>query len=225
MSITQGIQGGGSWSGSHTLTAFPSGPGWRSVGRGNLNFVGFATNRQIAMALVFFSSIGPGALLARGLAIRGLSLVTKPMFWVGVNAFEEAEDAAAYIRGEDMGWQLGLKGRPVKGPHPLFGPTYIPVPFPYLDFTRSPSSGGGGPGELPTSTTPPPSIEEAGGFIVDPPLVRDSSTGSVATAGQHKKPKRCPPGMVPVWSHRKGRYVCMAKPGTRYRTKVRTEGR
>ena len=37
------------------------------------------------------------------------------------------------------------------------------------------SSGGGGPGELPASTTPPPSIEETGGFIVDPPLVRDSS--------------------------------------------------
>ena len=194
MSITQGIQGGGSWSGSHTLTAFPSGPGWRSVGRGNLNFVGFATNRQIAMALVFFSSIGPGALLARGLAIRGLSLVTKPMFWVGVNAFEEAEDAAAYIRGEDMGWQLGIKGRPVKGPHPMFGPVHIPVPFPYLDFTRSPSSGGGGPGELPTSTNPPPSIEETGGFIADPPLVGDSRLTSTVKSRTKRARKSCPAG-------------------------------
>ena len=169
MSITQGVTGGGSWSGNRTLTAFPSGPGWRSLGRGNMNLVGFATNRQIAMAIVLLPFGGLAGSLARGLAIRAISLVTKPMFWVGVNAFEEAEDAAAYIRGEDMSWQLGIKGRPVKGPHPMFGPTYIPVPFPYLDFTRSPSSGGGGPGELPASTTPPPSIEVAGGFIVDPP--------------------------------------------------------
>ena len=194
MSITQGIQGGGSWSGSHTLAAFPSGPGWRSVGRGNLNLVGFATNKQIAMALVLFSSIGPGAVLARGLAIRGVSLVTKPLFWVGVNAFQEAEDAAAYIRGEDMSLQLGIKWRPVYGPHPMFGPVYIPVPFPYLDFTKSPSSGGGGPGELPTSATPPPSIEETGGFIVDPPLVGDSSKPSTVKSKTAKRRKSCSPG-------------------------------
>ena len=195
MSITQGMTGGGSWSGSHTLAAFPSGPGWRSLGRGNLSLFSFATNTQIATAIVLLPFGGPAGSLARGLAIRGLSLVTKPLFWVGVNAFEEADDAAAYIRGEDMSWQLGIKGRPVKGPHPLFGPTYIPVPFPYLDFTRSPSSGGGGPGELPTSTTPPPSIEETGGFIVDPPLVRDSSKPSTVKS---KTRKRCPTGMV--WS-------------------------
>ena len=196
MSITQGMTGGGSWSGSHTLAAFPSGPGWRSLGRGNLSFFSFATNTQIAMAIVTLPFGGPAASLTRGLAIRGVSVVTKPWFWVGVNAYEEADDAAAWIRGEDMSWQLGIKGRPVKGPHPMFGPTYIPVPFPYLDFTRSPSSGGGGPGEIPTSTTPPPSIEETGGFIVDPPLVRDSSKPAEASKPKTrgKRRKSCPPG-------------------------------
>ena len=194
MSITQGVTGGGSWSGGRTLRAFPSNAGWRSLGRGNLNLVGFATNSQIATAIVLLPFGGPAVSLGRGLAIRAISLVTKPMFWVGVNAFEEAEDAAAYIRGEDMSWQLGIKFRPVKGPHPMFGPVYIPVPFPYLDFTKSPSSGGGGPGELPTSTTPPPSIEETGGFIVDPPLVRDSSKPPTSKRGR----RRCRAGYV--WS-------------------------
>ena len=202
MSITQGMTGGGSWSGSRTLAAFPSDAGWRSVGRGNLDLVGFATNSQIATAIVLLPFGGVASSLARGLAIRAISLATKPLFWVGVNAFEEAEDAAAYIRGEDMSWQIGIKPRPVRGPHPIFGPTYIPVPFPYLDFTRSPSSGGGGPGEIPSSTTPPPSIEETGGFIVDPPLVRDSSKPSMPSASKTKTRKRakCPPGYR--WSRR-----------------------
>jgi len=207
MSITQGVTGGGSWSGSHTLTAFPTGPGWRSLGRGNMNLVGFATNRQIAMAIVLLPFGGLAASLARGLAIRAISLVTKPLFWVGVNAFEEAEDAAAYIRGEDMSWQLGIKWRPVKGPHPMFGPVYIPVPFPYLDFTESPSSGGGGPGELPTSTTPPPSIEETGGYIVDPPLGRVSSKSSTVKSKTSKR-TRCPPGHY--WH--KGKKKCVRIP-------------
>ena len=168
MSITQGITGGGSWSGNRTLRAFPSNAGWRSLGRGNLDLFRFATNEQIAMAITLLPFAGPVASLGRGLAIRAISLVTKPVFWVGVNAFEEAEDAAAYIRGEDMSWQLGRKWRPVVGPHPMFGPVMVPLPFPYLDFTRSPSSGGGGPGELPTSTTPPPSIEAIGDAISTP---------------------------------------------------------
>ena len=196
MSITQGMTGGGSWSGSHTLAAFPSGPGWRSLGRGNLSLFSFATNTQIATAIVLLPFGGPAGSLARGLAIRGLSLVTKPLFWVGVNAFEEAEDAAAYIRGEDMSWQLGIKGRPVTGPHPMFGPVFIPVPFPYLDFTRSPSSGGGGPGELPTSTTPPPSIEAVGGVISTPPHFSDPA---------HMTDPKCPRGYY--WDYRKRKCV------------------
>jgi len=196
MSITQGMTGGGSWSGSHTLTAFPSNAGWRSLGRGNLNLFGFATNKQIAMALVLLPLGGPTASVARGLAIRGVSLVTKPVFWVGVNAFEEAEDAAAYLRGEDMSWQLGFKGRPIYGPHPMFGPVMIPVPFPYLDFTKSPSSGGGGPGEIPNLHRPPPSIEETGEILSNPPL-EGQKTGSPRRSSLKKAGKRrksCPPG-------------------------------
>ena len=204
MSITQGMTGGGSWSGSRTLAAFPSDAGWRSVGRGNLDLVGFATNSQIATAIVLLPFGGVASSLARGLAIRAISLATKPLFWVGVNAFEEAEDAAAYIRGEDMSWQLGIKGRPVKGPHPMFGPTYIPVPFPYLDFTRSPSSGGGGPGELPTSTTPPPSIEETGSIIEGLSSMGHGEPG-VGRKTANGKRRRCPRGMR--WSRRLRRCV------------------
>ncbi len=223
MSITQGMTGGGSWSGSHTLVAFPSGPGWRSLGRGNLSLFSFATNTQIATAIVLLPFGGPAGSLARGLAIRGLSLVTKPVFWVGVNAFQEAEDAAAYIRGEPMSWQLDWKGRPI-GPIGYASgrfmrpgiPIYIPVPFPYLDFTRAPSSGGGGPGELPTSTTPPPSIEETGGFIVDPPLVRDSSKPEPAryalpvdSSKPFGKHNPCDKGYSP--KKIKGRWYCVKK--------------
>ena len=106
MSITQGVTGGGSWSGNRTLGAFPSNAGWRSMGRGNLSMFGFATNTQIATAIVLLPFGGPATSLARGLAIRGISLATKPLFWVGVNAFEEADDAAAYIRGEEW-WKMG----------------------------------------------------------------------------------------------------------------------
>lgn len=199
MSITQGITGGGSWSSNRTLRAFPSNAGWRSLGRGNLNLFGFATNEQIALAITLLPFGGPMTSLARGLAIRGISLVTKPVFWVGLNAFEEAEDAAAYIRGEDMSWQLGIKGRLVTGPHPMFGPVLIPVPFPYLDFTRSPSSGGGGPGELPTSTTPPPSIEAVGGAIsipaaTGPSLGQVGKPGGPARSTKRRSRPRCKPG-------------------------------
>jgi len=174
MSITQGVTGGGSWSGSRTLrwNRSPMGIGYTSLGRPNLQLVGFATNRQLAMAAVLLALTGPIGSVARGVVLRGLNLVTKPLFWVGVNAYQEAEDAAAWLRGEDMSWQLSIKWRPFG--HPVFGSwapgvPIIPVPFPYLDFTKSPpSSGGGGPGELPTSTTPPPSIEETGEILSDP---------------------------------------------------------
>ncbi len=196
MSITQGMTGGGSWSGSHTLAPFPSNAGWRSLGRGNLNLFSFATNKQIVMALVLLPFGGPLASVGRGLAIRAISLATKPVFWVGVNAFQEAEDAAAYLRGEDMSWQLGKKWRPIYGPHPMFGPVFIPVPFPYLDFTESPSSGGGGPGEIPNLRRPPPSIEETGEILSNPPIVGEK-VGSLRPSTSKKAGKRrksCPPG-------------------------------
>jgi len=219
MSITQGVTGGGSWSGNRTLRAFPSNAGWRSLGRGNLNLVGFATNEQIAMAITLLPFGGPMTSLARGLAIRGISLVTKPTFWVGVNAFSEAEDAAAYIRGEDMSWQLGHKWRPVVGPHPMFGPVMVPLPFPYLDFTKSPSTGGGGPGELPNLHQSPPSIEETGKIISTPPMAGDVPSSPapkyVTPYFRDGKPTRCPPGYhLTKKRYRKGgplTWVCIRK--------------
>jgi len=199
MSITQGITGGGSWSGSHTLTAFPSNAGWRSVGRGNLDLFSFATNKQIAMALVLLPFGGLVAPVTRGLALRALHLSTRPVFWVGVNAYREAEDAAAFLRGEDMVLQWDLKLRPFR--HPVFGSwgpgiPIIPVPFPYLDFTKSPSSGVGGPGELPNLHRPPPSIEETGEILSNPPMV-GGKTGAPRPSTWKKAGKRrksCPPG-------------------------------
>jgi len=157
--------------------------------------------------------------LARGLAIRGISLVTKPTFWVGVNAFSEAEDAAAYIRGEDMSWQLGHKWRPVVGPHPMFGPVMVPLPFPYLDFTKSPSTGGGGPGELPNLHQSPPSIEETGKIISTPPMAGDVPSSPapkyVTPYFRDGKPTRCPPGYhLTKKRYRKGgplTWVCIRK--------------
>jgi len=175
MSITTGVTGGGSYSNRWTEQAFPrSGLGYTSLGRGNLNLVGFATNREIAIALVLLGLSGPIGGIARGVALRALNVVTKPLFWVGVNAYQEAEDAAAWLRGEDMSWQLSKKWRPFG--HPVFGSwapgvPIIPVPFPYLDFSRTPpSSGGGGPGEIPNLHQPPPSIEETGEILSDPTL-------------------------------------------------------
>ena len=200
MSITQGITGGGSWSGSRTLRAFPRSVGYISLGRGNLNLVGFATNRQLAMSAVLLGLAGPVGAVARGVALRGLNVVTKPVFWVGVNAYQEAEDAAAWLRGEDMSWQLTGKIRPIR--HPVFGSwapgiPAIPVPFPYLDFTKTPSSGVGGPGELPNLHRPPPSIEETGEILSNPSIAGEVPS-SPRRSSSKKRRKRCPTGMV--WS-------------------------
>ncbi len=200
MSITQGVTGGGSYSSRWTERAYPhSSLGYTSLGRGNLNLVGFATNRQLAMSVVLLALSGPIGALARGVALRGLNVVTKPVFWVGVNAYQEAEDAAAWIRGEDMSWQLSMKVRPFR--HPAFGDwapgiPAIPVPFPYLDFTKSPSSGGGGPGEIPNLHRPPPSIEETGEILSNPPIAGEvpSSPRPSTSKKAGKRRKSCPPG-------------------------------
>jgi len=203
MSITQGVTGGGSWSGSHTLRWNRSrmGIGYTSLGRGNLNLVGFATNREIAMALTLLALTGPIGSVFRAAAVRGLALVTKPLFWAGVNAYQEAEDAVAWMRGEPMSWQFGVKVRPISKIGPLYLPGMygipaIPVPFPYLDFTKSPSSGGGGPGEIPNLHRPPPSIEETGEILSNPSIMGEvpSSPRPSTSKKAGKRRKSCPPG-------------------------------
>jgi len=214
MSITSGVTGGGSYSNRWTEQAFPrSGLGYTSLGRGNLNLVGFATNSEIAMSVVLLGLAGgPLGTATKALALRGLNVVTKPVFWAGVNAYQEAEDAAAWVRGEDMSWQWTGKTRPFR--HPVFGywapgVPAIPVPFPYLDFTKSPSTGGGGPGELPNLHQPPPSIEETGASLAQPGNPGVPASSSKRGSRARRKGHSCPPGKIPVWSHRKKRYVCM----------------
>jgi hypothetical protein len=183
MSITQGMTGGGSWSGSHTLRAFPRSAGYKSLGRGNLNLVGFLTNRELAMAALSVPLIY--ALGATLWPARAVKILGSPVFWAAHNLYQEAHDVRAWARGEDMSWQIDSRWRPIFGPHPMFGPVVIPLPFPYLDFTKSPSPGVGGPGEIPNLHRPPPSIEEVGELISIPILV-----GDVASSPR----KSCPPG-------------------------------
>jgi hypothetical protein len=200
MSITSGITGGGPYSGSRTLRWNRGLLGIPVHYRGrNWNLTGFASNEQLVMALALLPLAGPIGAAARGLALRGLNLVTKPLFWVAVNVYQEAEDMADWIRGEDMSWQFGLEVRPMR--HPAFGMwgpgiPALPVLFPYLDFTKSPSSGVGGPGEIPNLHRPPPSIEETGKLISNPPMVGDvpSSPSSSSSRKSGKRRKSCPPG-------------------------------
>jgi len=196
MSITQGVTGGGSWSGSHTLRWNRSqlGIGYTPQGRPNLNLVGFATNRQIAEAMIATTILI--ALSATFWPARIVKIVANPLFWAAVNLYEEGKDVAAWFRGEDMSWQLTHKWRPIFGPHPMFGPAVFPVPFPYLDFTTSPSSGGGGPGELPNLHQPPPSIEETGEILSNPSIMGEvpSSPRRSTSKKAGKRRKSCPPG-------------------------------
>jgi len=194
MSITSGITGGGAYSGSRTLRWNRGLLGIPVHYRGrNWNLTGFATNEQLIMALALLPLAGPIGSAARGLALRGLNLATKPLFWAAVNVYQEAQDIADWIRGEDMSWQFGIEVRPIR--HPVFGywgpliPA-LPVPFPYLDFTKSPSSGVGGPGEIPNLHRPPPSIEETGKLISNPPMVGDVSSSS--KNGALSSRVRCP---------------------------------
>lgn len=145
-------------------------------------------------------------------ALRLLNLVVRPWFWAGVNVYHEAQDIRSFMRGEDMSWQWELKWRPI-GPigytTGLFMrpgiPVVIPVPFPYLDFTRTPSSGVGGPGEIPNLHRPPPSIEETGKLISNPPMAGDVPSSPSSSSTSKKSGKRCPPGYT--WSKTKRKCV------------------
>ena len=169
MSITQGVTGEDSYSGVRTLRWNRGllGIPYHSRGR-NWNLVGFATNRQLTMAalsLPVMYALGATLWPARAIKVLG-----SPLFWAAHNLYQEAGDIYDWARGEDMSWQIDKRWRPIFGPHPMFGPVVIPLPFPYLDFSKSPSSGGGGPGELPKLRRPPPSIEEAGEILSNPPM-------------------------------------------------------
>jgi len=209
MSITQGMTGGGSWSGSHTLRAYPTGAGYKSLGRGNMNLVGFATNRQLAMAVLAIPLIW--ALGATLWPARAVKVLGNPVFWALHNLYQEAGDVYDWARGEDMSWQLDFKWRPVYGPHPMFGPVVLPLPFPYLDFTKTPSSGGGGPGEIPILHRPPPSIEEAGEILSNPGILVEvpSSPRRSTSKKSRKATKKCPKGHY--WSKKHRR--CLPKRG------------
>jgi hypothetical protein len=172
-------------------------------GMGNVT----AVERQWAVAGVPWVLKGPlivGAVIIGGTsglvaksAIRLFNLATKPLFWAGVNVYQEAQDIRSWMRGEDMSWQLDWKGRPIKL-HPFLPPqigNVIPIAFPYLDFSKSSSSGVGGPGEIPNLHRPP-SIEETGKLITNPPMVGDvASIPSSSTSNKSgKRRKPCPPG-------------------------------
>jgi len=159
-----------------------------------MNLVGFATNRQLAMAVLSLPVIG--ALGTTLWPARAVKILGNPFFWGAVNLYQEAEDVYDWARGEDMSWQIRKKWRPVFGPHPMFGPVVLPVPFPYLDFTKTPSSGGGGPGEIPNLHRPPPSIEETGEILSNPGIAGEvpSSPRPSTSKKAGTRRKSCPPG-------------------------------
>ncbi len=184
MSITQGMTGGGSWSGRRTLRAFPRGPGFTSLGRPNMQLITGISNTELLVSLALLPLVGPAVGLAPGVAVRGLNIATKPLFWAGVNAYEESADIRAWMRGEDMSWQLDAKVRPVRL-HPLWGSqigNVVPFVFPYLNFTKSPSSGVGGTGEIPNLHRPPISMKETGEILSNPPMAGQESISQVSSA-------------------------------------------
>ncbi len=199
-------------------------PGPSLGGHGGWGTSGHLTGRQGAGLYQWGFLVGAGAIslhvagriarpvlvLAKPVATRLFVAATSPINWALYNAYREAGDFAHWARGGEMELGVSVTGRPWTTP----GGTLL-VPFPWLDIQPSQSSGGGGPGGLPNLHQPPPSIEETGEILSNPPMV-GGKTGSPKA-----RKKKCPPGFVPVWSHRKQKYVCMAKPGTTYRTKVR----
>ncbi len=198
MSITQGMTGGGSWSGRRTLRAFPRGPGFTSLGRPSMQLLPGISNTELLVTLALIPLTGPAVGLARGLAVRALNIATKPLFWAGVNAYEESADIRAWMRGEDMSWQLDWKVRPIRL-HPLWGNyigNVIPMIFPYLNFTKSPSSGVEGPGEIPKLPRPPISMEESGEILTNPGIVVEVPSSPMPTFSRlaGKRRKSCPPG-------------------------------
>ncbi len=197
MSITQGMTGGGSWSGRRTLRAFPRGPGFTSLGRPNMQLITGISNTELLVSLALLPLVGPAVGLAPGVAVRGLNIATKPLFWAGVNAYEESADIRAWMRGEDMSWQLDAKVRPVRL-HPLWGSqigNVVPFVFPYLNFTKSPSSGVGGTGEIPNLHRPPISMKEAGEILSNSPIaVEVPSSPRPSTSKKGRKRRKCPEG-------------------------------
>ncbi len=199
------MTGGGSWSGRRTLRAFPRGAGFRSLGRPNLQLISEMSNTQLLVTLLTLPLAGGALGLARGVAVRGLNIATKPLFWVGVNAYEESADIRAWMRGEDMSWELDYKIRPTRL-HPFHGNqigNIVPMIFPYLNFTKSPSSGGGGPGGIPNLHRPPLSMKETGEILSNPGIageVTSSPRRSTSKKSRKKKRKACPPGYR--WSRR-----------------------
>jgi hypothetical protein len=200
MSITQGMTSGGSWSGRWTMRAFPRGAGFTSLGRGNMQLVPGLSNTELLVLLALAPLVPGGAAVRVGWS--GVRLVTRPIFWAGVNVYEEAEDIAAWRRGEDMSWQWDWKVRPITKIGPLiipamYGIPMLPIPIPYLNFTQTPSSGVGGPGEIPNLHRPPLSMQETGEILSNPPMA-GGKTGSPRRSTSKKRRKRCPTGMV--WS-------------------------
>jgi len=219
MSITQGMTGGGSWSGRRTMRwDTGKGPGFTSLGRGNLQLLPGISNTELLVLLATIPLGGPALGVARGVALRGLNITTKPLFWAGVNVYQEAQDIRSWVRGEDMSWQIKWKGRPIRL-HPTMGPqlgNVIPVFLPYFDFTKTPSSGGGGPGEIPNLHRPPLSMKETGEILSNPGVVSDSSkpeparyalpVDSSKAFGKHNP---CDKGYSP--KKIKGRWYCVKK--------------
>ncbi len=198
MSITQGMTGGGSWSGRRTLRAFPRGPGFTSLGRPSLQLISQMSNTQLLVALALLPLAGAAGGLAHGLAVRGLNIATKPLFWVGVNAYEESADIRAWMRGEDMSWQLDTKIRPVRL-HPLWGSqigNVVPFVFPYLNFTKTPSSGGGEPGGIPKLHHPPLSMEQTGEILSNPGILVEAPSSPRRSTSKKSRKRQCPKGYL-----------------------------
>ncbi len=66
------------------------------------------------------------------------------------------------------------------------------------------SSGGGGPGESPTSTEGLLKQGQPGSVVV--PAASNSAHGGRRSGSKPRK--KCPPGYIAVWSKRKGDFVC-----------------
>jgi len=185
------------------MRAFPQKGRWfTSLGRGNMQLLPGVSNTEllVALSLLPFATTGTAARLG----FTGLRLVTRPLFWAGVNVYQEAADLAAWARGEDMSWRWDLKLRPIATPYMLTGgmfmtagvPLIIPTPFPYLNFRKTPSSGGGGPGGIPNLHRPPLSMKETGEILSDPSLGREVPTSPRRPTSKKagKRRKSCPPG-------------------------------
>ncbi len=185
------------------MRAFPQKGRWfTSLGRGNMQLLPGVSNTELLVLLTLapFATTGTAARLG----FTGIRTVTRPLFWTGVNAYQEAGDIAAWARGEDMSWQLDVKRRPIATPYMLTGgmfmtggiPLIIPIPLPYLNFTKTTSSGVGGPGEIPNLHRPPLSMEETGEILSNPSIAVEvpSSPRRSTSKRSRKVVSKCPKG-------------------------------